>query len=379
VQARGLKLITAAEDRPGLRGRTGRAPILLGLVVLAAAAAATWLGADRARQDIDVRALAESALATALERGSGDPEVHAALVDLRRTLGWRPLESKTRVVYGSLLLGLATRREDMALAAFHAARAADLAPVTVPVVRAAALVLANTGEIDRSLALVRRMFSYDPARAAATLSQIDALVLGVPLEQGVPDDPDAWTAWARQLQVDGRREEALDLVRRTHERWPDHVPAWVNLARTAFSRGDWVDLERLLPPEATLPTEPAAAPLHVWRGHLALRRGDREEAVAAAETALRIAGSRRVGTLAGDLFERAGEWTRARSEWNRVLHDTPSDRAPARRALLVRLARLEDRHGSPAAALRLWEDLLEIDPDHGEARRRVDDLTGFRR
>ena len=53
--------------------------------------------------------------------------------------------------------------------------------------------------------------------------------------------------------------------------------------------------------------------------------------------------------------------------------------AADRRGLLSRLARLEDEYGRPAAALRHWKALLELDPDHVEARRRVDDLTGFQR
>jgi tetratricopeptide (TPR) repeat protein len=379
VEARELKLVPGAHGRPPRPGRRRGVPVALGLLVLAAALAATWLGADRARRKIEVGRLAEEALRTALERGSADPEVHATLVDLRRVLGWRPLESKTRVVYASLVLGLATHREDMRLAAFHAERAAALAPVTVPVVRAAALVLANTGDRDRSLELVRSMFGYDPARAAATLAQIESLVLGVRLDEGIPETPDAWTAWSRQLRSDGRRDEAGEWLRRTHARWPAHLPAWVAMARNAYSRRDWAALESLLPAGRPLPMEPEAAALHIWRAHLVLRRGEREEALARVETALSLTGSGGVRTLAGDLFDRAGDWARARREWSRALHSTSRARTSTRRALLLRLARLEDRHGRPGAALRLWESVLEIDPDHVEARRRVDDLSGFQR
>jgi tetratricopeptide (TPR) repeat protein len=74
-----------------------------------------------------------------------------------------------------------------------------------------------------------------------------------------------------------------------------------------------------------------------------------------------------------------GDVTRARKEWNRALHDLDPGQVSARRPLLLRLARLEDLHGRPGAALRLWQAVLEIDPDHAEARRRIDDLSGFNR
>jgi len=379
VEARELKLIRGERElpAPGRPSRAGAAVLGLGLV--AATLLATWLGADRARQKIEVREMAEGAIRIALERGSGDPEVRETLVDLRRTLGWRPLESKTRVVYASLVLGLATQREDLRLAAFHAGRAADLAPVTVPVVRAAALVLAQTGDLDRALGLVRRMFGYEPGRAAVTLSQIESLVLGVRLEQAIPDDPDAWLAWSRRLREDDRDADAADWLRRTHERWPEHVPARVLMAYRAFNRRDWEALGTLVPPGGSLPEQPEAASLFIVRANLALHAGDEDEARADLETAIRLQGSARVRMLAGDVFEKAGDLSRARREWNRALHATPRERSSTRRALFVRLARLEDRTGRPAAALRLWEALLEIDPGHAEARRRVDDLTGFSR
>ena len=135
----------------------------------------------------------------------------------------------------------------------------------------------------------------------------------------------------------------------------------------------------LLPPGKPLPAEPAAATLYVWRAHLALHRGRSDDAVADVETALRLQGSGSTHTLAGDFFEQLGDAARARREWSRALHGTSRERLSTRRGLLLRLARLEDRHGRPAAALRFWEAVLEIDPDHAEARRRVDDLSGFQR
>jgi tetratricopeptide (TPR) repeat protein len=223
------------------------------------------------------------------------------------------------------------------------------------------------------------MFSYDPSRAAATLAQIESLVLGVRLDEGIPETADAWLAWSRQLRTDGRPDEAEAWLERAHERWPGHVPTLVRMAGAAYRRRDWPALERLLPPGKPLPAEREAATLHIWRAHLALHGGRSDEAVADVETALRLQGSGAIRTLAGDFFERLGDAARARREWSRALHGTSRERLATRRALFLRLARLEDRHGRPAAALRFWEAVLEIDPDHAEARRRVDDLSGFQR
>jgi len=377
VETRDLKLVSA--DRGEAARSRGGAPLALAALVLTAVVTATLGGADAARRKIEVRELAENALQMALDRGSADPEVQATLADLRGTLGWRPLESKTRVIYASLVLGLASSLDDMRLASFHAGRAAELSPVTVPVVRAATLVLANTGEIDRALELIRRMFGYDAGSAAETLGQVESLVLGVRLTAGIPDDVDAWMAWARWLRDDGRRDEADDWLRRAHERWPGHLSVRVQLASRAFARRDWGTLEALLPIDGPLPDERAAGRLHVLRGHLKLQRGDGPGATADAETALRLDPSAGMRLLAGDLFHESGDPDRARAEWNRSLHATAREQGSTRRALLVRLGRLEDRYGRPAAALRHWQAVLELDPQHPEARRRVDDLSGFNR
>jgi tetratricopeptide (TPR) repeat protein len=380
VEARELKLVEARGEREAGGAPSRVTAIALGLLVVAAASLATWLDAAEARRTIDVRQLAEQALQTALRRGAADVEVRDALVELRRTLGWRPLESRTRVVYASLLLGLATDVEEMQLAAFHADRAADLAPVTVPVVRAAALVLASTGEVDRALELTRNMFGYDPRGAAAMLSQIEALVFGVDLDRGLPPAPEAWMAWSRQLETERRRAEAADWRARTLERWPDHVPALARTAAFAFGRGNWDALAELLPPAGRLPDDDRqSARLYAWRAHLSWHSGDREAALADIERALELRDTGPIRTLSGDLFEKMGDSTRARSDWNRALFGTATTSVSSRRGLLLRLARLEDRHGRPAAALRFWKALLALDPEHPEARRRIDDLAGFHR
>ena len=256
-------------------------------------------------------------------------------------------------------------------------RAAELNPVTVSVVHAAALVLANTGEVDQALELTRSMFGYDPGRAAETLSQIETLVLGARLEQGMPATPEAWTAWAKRLRDARRHDEAMQWFERAHRRWPEHLPALTQVAGAAFTRRDWLRLAELLPLGTTLPAEAQAAYPLAWRAHMRWANGDRTGAVADMEAALERAAYPGVRRLAGDLFAALGEIERARSEWNRALHDLRE--SPARATLLSRLARLEQEHGRPAAALRHWEALLAIDPDHQEALRRRDDLSGFNR
>jgi tetratricopeptide (TPR) repeat protein len=372
-----LKLVDAPPTKPA-EPRRGAA-LLLGLLVVVAFVAGTLGGAGRARQKIDVREQAQAALRLALERGSSDPEVQAALFELRRTLDWRPLESRTRIVYASLVLGLAMRLDDMQLAAFHARRAAELNPVTVSVVHAASLVLANTGEVEQALELTRSMFGYDPVRAAETLSQIEELVLGTSLERAIPETPQAWTAWAKRLRDTGRQDEALRWYERAHRRWPEHLPALTQVAGAAFTRKDWARLAELLPVEATLPDEPQAAYPLAWRAHLRWENGDRTGAVHDIEAALERAAYAGVRRLAGDLFEKLGEIERARGEWSRALHELRAAPGPSRTALLARLARLEQEHGRPAAALRHWEALLAIDPEHREAQRQRDDLSGFNR
>jgi len=377
LHTRELTLVPGETPRPARGGARRSTPALLGAFVLVAAGLATWLDAGKAREVVEVQDLAERTLQTALQRGSEDDAVRAALVDLRTTLGQRPLDSKTRVVYASLVLGLATRVDDMDLAAFHARRAAELSPVTVSVVRAAAVVLASTGEIERALELIRRMFAYDPTHAASTLSQIGSLVIGVRIADGIPATPDAWLAWALRVEEVGRGDDADAWLRRTLERWPDHLPTRVRAGALAFARGDWEALGRLLArPD---PREPAAAPLFLWRAHLAWRAGDLQTAVQHVETALALAPDRSTRVSAGDLFLEMGQVARARTQWNRALYETDHADAAARRPLLERLARLEEEHGEPGTALRLWQAVLEIDAQHEEARRHVDDLAGFER
>ena len=81
--------------------------------------------------------------------------------------------------------------------------------------------------------------------------------------------------------------------------------------------------------------------------------------------------------LVGDAQHRLGSIDLARATWHRALFRLSSDRAAARVAILVRLARLEESTGRASVALRHWRAVLDLQPDHPHARRRVAELTGF--
>jgi len=102
-------------------------------------------------------------------------------------------------------------------------------------------------------------------------------------------------------------------------------------------------------------------------------RGAREDL----ERALELGGTD-YGLLsfAGGAYESIGAYDDARRQWHAALFSLPSGSDRERLQLLQRLARLEERHGDPAASLRHWRQVLEIDPDHEEAKRGIAALTG---
>lgn len=381
MEKTGLRLITNDAERPGQAVSTRRVALWTGALVLLAAAVATLLGADRARRPVESKELAQQTIVKAIEAGSRDPEVRSALLALRRELARRPLDAYTRAIYASLLLGVSREPDHTRAAEFHAARASELAPVTVPVIRYAAHVLVRTGDIDRALELIREMFRYDPTAAARLLSEVEPLLPPDRLAGAIPDDPDAWIEWIARLRDADRPDLARAWLQRARARWPGHLVILDYLASTAMRERDWAELARLFPPDQILPKETAAARLFCYRARLRAEQGDSERARSDVETALGLQRDS-VETLyhAGDVLESLGDVGAARRQWTRALHMLSSGSSSATRVnLLVRLAHLEDREGSPAAALRRWREVLGIDPDHAEARRRVDDLTGFRR
>lgn len=357
------------------------------VVALACAAWATLLGADRPRRQLPATDVAREMLWAVLDRGPGDPGVRGAVIDYRRRVGRSPLDAATRALYAGLLLEMAASRDDARAAVFHARRSAQLAPVTVPVLRLTATVLARCGEREAAASLIRSMFGYEPRRAAGLLGALEPFLPAGALDRestegAIPPLARAWVAWSSELAERGRVVESGEWLEATHRRWPDDLAAIEELASRAVYRRDWEALARLLPTGRPLPEVPAAAALFAYRARSAAQRGSTTEAIEDVATAVRLArNDPSVLRVGADALLAAGDPDGARPMYHRALFGLPHDprSVTARVALLTRLARLEDRHGRPADALRAWRAVLEIDPGHAESRSRVDELTGFQR
>jgi tetratricopeptide (TPR) repeat protein len=378
VERTDLRLIVSGR-RPEDDGRHPGWALAATLTLVLCAIFASASGADEIRTRLDPRKVAETTVQRALERGNRDPEVRAEVLDLRRVLGRSPLDSRTRVIYAGLLLNLCRNLDDTRAAAFHAGRAAELAPVTVPIVRGAVHVLVRTGNGPRALALVRGMFDYDPTAAAGLLAAVEPLLLDVDAGDGLAHTPVAWLAWAAELQRAGRNDEAESWLERAHDAWPDDLAIVQQLASRALYRGDLERLAAILPAGLDDLDAPEVAPLLTFRARLKAGRGDRDGARRDVDRALALRGDNvTVQMLAGDAYLALGDPEAARRVWNRARYALAGDDTANRRALLRRLARLEHDHGEPAVALGLWRALLEIAPDDPEARERIAELTGTR-
>jgi tetratricopeptide (TPR) repeat protein len=367
-----LKLVSDRE-----RGHVARWPLALGLLIAASAVLATLSGADRTRRAAPVRQIAQETLDRALERGSGDANVRRALLELRRRLGRQPLDTRTRVAYSGLLLGLSRSVADTRAAVFHAELAADLSPVTAPVVQASTLILARAGEWEDALRRVREMFLYDAGAAADLLLTLEPWLPGAAVEAGLAEAPEAWLAWVHRLRREGRADAADSWLEGVIRRWPEHPAALEQSAAKLVREQRWQELADLLPDHREIPEEPGTARIFAYRARARAWRGDLAGARGDVELALRLDGDEAgVQIVAGDAYASMGDFEQARELWHRARFTLPPSSEETRRGVLLRLARLEDRHGRPATALRLWRSLLELDPAHGEAQRRVEELTG---
>ena len=350
---------------------------MVAIALLLAGLAATALGADDARRPVDPQSVAEEVSQLAIERGNRDAEVRSMLIGLRRELSWRPLDSRTRVIYASLLLGLSRSLADVEAARFHARQAAHNAPVTVPVVHTAALILARCGDADHALQLVREMFGYDHGSAARLLIQMQPMVYDDQLAEALPHDAAAWHAWFQALSREGRSEEADRWLVEAYARWPEDLPILQNMAARALRSSDAGALARLFPVSLAIPDDPAAAALLTYRARFRATEGELTGARKDLQRALELDGNDvTVQILAGEAFEEIGDYDEARRLWSTALFTLAPNASDTRRAVLVRLARLEQGHGEPATALRLWRQVLETDPENEEARRRIRTLTG---
>lgn len=316
-----------------------------------------------------------------LREAPGDPghaeRVGETLRELRRELAARPLDARLRIAYSGLLLGTGRSVADTEAAAFHASAAARMAPATLSVVRPAIEILARGGRRDEAIEWNRHLFTFAPDRGARTLSRIEPLLPDV--EAALPASPEAWLAWHTVLLERGAGPEETAWLSRAYERWPDHLPLLERMAVRASLRRDWDALAALFPDGRSLPAEPGAARPLLHRARLLLARDDRAGASRDLERALSLDDSISTRTLAGEVCEELGEHERARHLWRHALFSEAGREPGFRKRLLVRLARSEERTGSPAAARRYWGEILELDPGHAEASRRLDELTGYRR
>jgi len=377
VAAPELKLVRDTHGgSPGASPVRGPA-VALGLLALGSLLAATVLGADRARSVSRLQETARETLFRILERGPGDPEVLASLEGIRSDMGLRPLDAFLRVVYAALLVEMSSGGADCGAATFHAGRASELAPVTVPVVGPASMVLVRCGEESRGLGLIREMFGYEPESAARLLTTLGPFMDPERAEDTVPPEPEAWLAWSRELREQGRAQESESWALEAHRRWPGHLETLQELATRAASRNDWVALGSLLPLHGELPERRETAILYAYRARVRAEAGDTTGARRDVETATRLSEHSAVLLQAGDALLVSGDSEGARRAWRRALFEmsSESDDSPRARArVLVRLARLEDTDGEPADALRAWREVLTQEPGNAEARKHVGEL-----
>jgi tetratricopeptide (TPR) repeat protein len=372
--------LTVVNDSGGAGGASPQrvvAPLVTAATLGAAVVAAVVSGAYEYRAERPAREIAAEALRSALERGSADEQVRLAATELRRRIERRPLDARTRVAYAGLLHGLSRGLDDTAAAAFHARRAAELAPVTVPVVRAATVVLARSLRWREAAGYTREMFRYDPRAAARLLATLEPFLPPDAFDATLAGAPGAWLAWIDRLRLDGREAEAHRRLEDALRRWPDEGPFVERAAAAALRDGDEARLEELFATPRDIPETPANARVLAYRGHAQALAGEPTAARADLERALALdGGDPRLLIVAGDAYLALGEEERAASLWGRARFTTePGSRAVRLRAM-VRLARLEDRRGRAGNALRLWRAIESADPQNGEARRRVRELTG---
>jgi tetratricopeptide (TPR) repeat protein len=370
-----LKLVAGREERA-----TRGAVVLLAGTVLVLALAATYLGADRARATDDPAEAMSRALLAVPPGGAPTDELRAAARSLRRRLGEAPADARTRAIYASALLelgggGPAGGRP----ARFHAEQAAASAPVAVPVVSGAAIVLATAGDVDRALGLARDMFGYDPRSAARLLLALSSLADTTRIDAVLPPSPDAWLAWWSELARAGRGHEAERVLDGAFERWPEDAATIRAVASRSAERRDWKRLREVLPASIPETADVATAALLAYRARLRAETGDpqggKEDARAAV---LRAPESVSVLVLAGDAMAAAKAPDEARMLLSRALYRVP--KGPAERltrvSILARKARLFEQEGMLADAVRTWRAVVTADPGHAEAKERLDRLPG---
>jgi hypothetical protein len=367
-----LRLAPALPERKGTPVAAA-----LGAAVLAAAALATWNGADAARRPWNAAAIAESALAESLR--TGDPAAAREAEDrLRQRLTRTPLDAASRTIAANLMVESA-ETDALRLAAVEQALAATrLVPTDEWIGRGTARVLARCGRPDLALKETARMFEYAPDDGAATLADIEPFAPAGHLEDGIPATSAAWLAWSIRLRMNGREAEADARLADLLARWPGDLDALRVAASAAASRSRIDELVRLVPPSLVLPDTESAAVLHAFRAWSKAVSGDAAGARADAQAAVSLSREDTwVLTLAGDA-EVATDPALAREYWNRALYKLLAAEATRDQArwLRSRLARLDEREGRAGDALRAWRAIIAEHADDAEAKQRIAELTG---
>ena len=353
------------------------AAALAGTLVLGAAVLATASGADVARRPFHAATLAETALARTLS-GEDSRAAGEALESLRTRLRVTPLDAITRTTAACLRVETAMTDADRAAAVAQAVAAFRLVGTDEWIARASALVLARCGETEAALDTIASIFDYAPEAAAAALSEIEPFVPADLLERGIPATPAAWLAWSARVRALGREAEADARLAELLARWPDDLDSLQSAASIAAGRDRVDELVRWVPPTLAIPETPKAATLFALRARSKAATGDAGGARrdAAAAVALRP-DDPWVAVAAGDALVTI-DTAAARDSWTRALFAVEAQ-SPSRDAAVwihFRLARLDDREGRGASALRHWRSILAARPNSSEAKRRIDELTG---
>lgn len=362
--------LTLVPDRPARRERGVPAAALAAAVLLAAAAGAAG-GARAARAPFDPSGLAETALASSWA-GGGNAPVARALAALRARLARFPDDAATRTILASLMLE--SMPDERAAVVDQVRRAVRDDPYGVGVRRAAARIDARLGRTDDAIAELRAIFRFDAGAGSEALADVEPLLPPDRVDEAIPDDPDAWRSWSVRLRERGRAQEADARLAALIARWPDDLRARAMAGNIAAGRGRIDDLLRAVPPDLAVPDTADDAPLIALRARSRIATGDAAGGRRDAARAVQLSnGAPWVLVAAGDAL-RTTDPAAARRWWTRAAFAL-SD-APGRAWVVARLARLDEREGRAADALRRWREVLAVQPGNGEAARRVAALTG---
>jgi len=189
------------------------------------------------------------------------------------------------------------------------------------------------GRLADAASLAREALSVNPGDVVAVQALGHALLMQNRAREAVDAlrssaahsrDPAVETLLARALAAAGRREEALDQLRRTTSRRPVFVLAFLELGEL-LGRSGRLDAAFDVFSEG-LALAPEAAVLRVGLGHLLLRRNDRNQARALFAEVLRAAPHRHDATVAlAGVMELDGDYAGAADLYRNALSARPAE------------------------------------------------------